>query len=192
MRKFGRISILAITSALSMILSFPAFAADAESTQSHGQHGGQHMMGGGGGMMGGGGGHHGPAHGENANLSEEQVQKIEQERQAFQNDSRDLKAQIFQKNLELRAEIAKLQPDTKKAVELQKELSNMEAQLDRKYIDHILRIKVINPYMVVGHDMMRSGGMGHGSMGSSGMGQGSMGCGMMGGGMGGMGKRGQN
>jgi Spy/CpxP family protein refolding chaperone len=178
------LSFLAITFALSTLLSFPALAAEADSTQGHGQHGGHHMM-------GGGGGHRGPAN-DSANLSEEQAQKIEQEKQAFQNDSRDLKAQIFQKNLELMAEIAKLQPDTKKAVELQKELSNMEAQLDRKYIDHILRIKVINPYMVIGHDMMRSGGMGHGSMGSSGMGQGSMGCGMMGGGMGGMGKRSQN
>ena len=184
MRIFRDLSIIAIIVALPMYMIFPAFAAEADSTQGHGRQGGHHMM-------GGGGGHQGSAHGESANLSEEQVQKIEQEGQAFRNDSRELRAQIFQKNLELRAEIAKLQPDPKKVVEVQKELSNMEAQLDRKYIDHILRIKVINPYMVVGHDMMRSGGMGHGSMGSSGMGQGSMGCGMMGGGMGGMGKQSQ-
>ena len=177
MKKYRDFSFGVICFTLIFGLPFLTFAqSDAPQSQRQSPHGGQHMM-------GGGGGHHSPAHGDSANLSEEQVQKIEQEKQAFQNDSRDIKAQIFQKKLELRAEIAKLQPDPKKAVELQKELSNMDGQLDRKYIDHILRIKTINPYFVVGRDMMRSGGMGHGGMGS-GMGQGSMGCGMMGGGMG--------
>jgi Spy/CpxP family protein refolding chaperone len=179
MRKCHDFSIVAISIAVILSLAFPAFAEpDAPRSPMHGSGGGHHMM-------EGGGAHHGSAHGANANLSEEQVKKLEEERQAYQDQNKDLRAQIFQKNLELRAEIAKLQPDPKKATELQKELSNMEAQLDRKYIDHILRIKAINPYFVIGHDMMRSGGMGHGSMGS-GMDRGSKGCGMMGGGKGGM------
>ena len=186
MKKYHDLSISVISFALIFGLAFFAFAqSDAPQSQRHSPLGGHHMM-------GGSGDHQSSTYGVNANLSEEQVKKLDQERQTYQEQNRDLTAQIFQKNLELRAEIAKLQPDPKKAAELQKELSNMEAQLDRKYIDHILRIKVINPYFVVGHDRMRSGGgMGQGGMGS-GMGQGSMGCGMMGGGMGGMGKHNQN
>ena len=177
MKIYRDFSIGVISFALIFGLPFLAFAqSDAPQSQRQSPHGGNHMM-------EGRGEHHSSIYGVNANLSEEQVKKIEQERQSYWEQNRDLRAQIFQKNLELRAEIAKLQPDPKKATELQKELSNMEAQLDRKYIDHILRIKTINPYFAVGHDMMRSGGMSHGGMGS-GMGQGSMGCGMMGGGMG--------
>lgn len=139
-------------------------------------------------MMGEKGAHHSPCCGDYGNLSDEQNSKIEQERKKFFEQSRDLRAQIYQKNLELRSEIAKLQPDSKKAKELQEELSNMEAQLDQKHIDHILRIKVINPHFVGGHDMRHSGGIGHRGIGSSMGHHGSMRCGMMGGGMGGMGK----
>jgi Spy/CpxP family protein refolding chaperone len=187
MKKYRDFPISVISLALIFGLAFLAFAqSDAPQPQRHSPHGGHHMM-------EGRGDHHGSTHGVDADLSEEQVKKIEQERQAYWEQNRELRAQIFQKNLELRAEIAKLQPDPKKAAELQKELSDMEAQLDRKQIDHILRIKAINPYFAVGHDMMRSGGMGHGAMGG-GMRHGSMGCGMMGGGMlgGGMGKHHQN
>jgi Spy/CpxP family protein refolding chaperone len=187
MKKSRVFSISAMSIALIVGLAFFVFAqSDASQSQKDSQHGGHHMM-------GGRGDHHSSTHGVAANLSEEQTKKMEQERQAYGEQTRELKAQIFQKNLELRAEIAKLQPDPKKAAELQKELSNMEAQLDRKHIDHILRIKAIDPYFAVGHDMMRMGGMGHGAMGS-GMGQGSMGggCPMMRGGMGGMGKHHQN
>jgi Spy/CpxP family protein refolding chaperone len=187
MKKYRVFSISAIGFALLVGSAFLAFAqSDAPQSQKDSHHGGHHMM-------GGRGGHHGSAHGHHAHLSEEQAKKIEQERQAYGEQTRELKAQIYQKNLELRAEIAKLQPDAKRAAELQKELSNMEAQLDGKHIDHVLRIKAIDPYFTLGHDRMRSGGMGHGMMGS-GMGQGSMGCEcpMMRGGMGGMGKHHQN
>ena len=172
-RGFARAAILM---ALALFFNFPAFAADSDVIQRPGNHGGHRMMGESHGQRG--------HHAESSNLSEEQIQKIDQERQSFRSDSRDIRANIFQKTLEVKAELAKTQPDPKRAVELQKELSNMEAQLDRKYIDHVLRLKVIDPYMVVGPDGMRSRGMGHGSMASSGMGQSGMRCGMMGNGMG--------
>lgn len=186
MKKHRNISLSIIIFGLIFGLASISFGqSDAPQSQIPG-HGGSHPM------MGEKGAHHSPSYGDHANLSDEQNSKIEQERNNFSEQSRDLRAQIYQKNLELRSEIAKLQSDPRKAGELQKELSNMKAQLDQKHTEHILRIKAINPYFVGGHDMMHSGGMGQRGIGS-GMGHhGSMRCGKMGGGMGGMGKHGHN
>jgi len=130
-------------------------------------------------------------YGGQANLSDEQTEKIEQERRAFWEENRELRAQIYQKELELRAEIAKLQPDPTRTAELQRELSNLESQLDQKRIEHILRMKAINPYIGVGHvgpcprtKAPYGPGGGHRMMEHGAMGHGSMGCGMMGSGMG--------
>ena len=72
--------------------------------------------------QGSGGGQrgYGPS-GYQGNLSDEDLDRINKERQAFFEDTRDLRDNLYQKELELRSEMAKQDPDAKKAVALQKD-----------------------------------------------------------------------
>ncbi|MFC1811484.1 periplasmic heavy metal sensor [Thermodesulfobacteriota bacterium] len=78
-------------------------------------------------------------------LSEEELAKVDEERNAFFKDTESLKQNMYQKNLELRSELAKENPDAKKASSLQKEISDLESQFAQKRLDHMLRMKKINP-----------------------------------------------
>jgi hypothetical protein len=57
----------------------------------------------------------GPA-GYQGNLSDDQIDKLNNERQAFFEGTRELRENLYQKELELRSELAKKDPDAKKAV----------------------------------------------------------------------------
>lgn len=81
------------------------------------------------------------------NLSPEEIEKLNQAREKFFEATRDLRLEIGQKQLELRAELAKKEPDTKKAFGLQKEISGLKSQLGQKRLEHRLEVKKINPYL---------------------------------------------
>ena len=103
--------------------------------------------------------------GYQSDLSDEDIAKLDKERQAFFEATSDLREKLYQKELELRSELAKPEPDAKKAAGLQKEISNLESQFDQKRLDHRIRMR---------QDFPRIGYRGHGGMG--------MGRGMYGGG----------
>jgi Spy/CpxP family protein refolding chaperone len=92
------------------------------------------------------------------NLTEAQVEKIQAERKAFFEATKELRQQIYQKRLELRSELAKKEPDSEKAIALQKEISELKGQMGLKRLDHILKLKEINPD--VGRGRGRYGMMG--------------------------------
>lgn len=71
--------------------------------------------------------------------------KIAAERQKFYDDTKDLRDSIKGKRTELRTEIGKQNPDMQTALGLQKELSELKAYLDQKRLDHVLRMKQIDP-----------------------------------------------
>ena len=147
-------------------------------------------------------GHHKPMHhgwGSDyiENLSDDEIKTLQKERNAFFEATQDLRQEIYQKNLELRSELAKRDPDAKKAARLQKEISKREANFDQKRLDHQMKMREINPK--AGRGFMGGRPMGPGMMGygtyecpdypSSGQYMGSrrgygMGPGMMGRGMG--------
>ena len=79
------------------------------------------------------------------NLSAEDLAKLDKERQAFFEATNELREALYQKELELRSELAKKDPDVKKATKLQQELSKLESELDQNRIDHIIKMKKINP-----------------------------------------------
>jgi Spy/CpxP family protein refolding chaperone len=116
------------------------------------------------------GGHHQGYGGFGENLSEAEIKQMQAERKAFFEATREIRAQIYQKRLEMGSELAKKDPDPERAVGLQKEISELKAQMGLKRLDHILKLKKINP------DVNR-GLMGHGGFGM--MGPGMMGPGMM-------------
>jgi hypothetical protein len=95
-----------------------------------------------------------------ANLSEEDIEKLNKAREKFFEDTRDLRQNIRQKQLALRAEFAKKSPDEKVALELQKEISTLKAQMADKRLMHRLEMKKINPYLGLGSQGKGKGGKG--------------------------------
>lgn len=78
-------------------------------------------------------------------LSEEEITKLNEERKTFYNATQDLRRDIHQKWLELNSEIAKKNPDSERALALQKELSSLKGQLGEKRTEHRLKMGTINP-----------------------------------------------
>jgi len=89
-------------------------------------------------------------------LSDDEIKKLQEERKAFLNETKSLRNDIYAKDLELRAEIAKENPDIKKAASLQKELSDLNTGFDQKMLQHRIKMKKINPAAARG--CMRGGG----------------------------------
>jgi hypothetical protein len=78
-------------------------------------------------------------------LSKEDVAKIQKEQTTFFKATEKLRQNIYAKELELRSEFAKENPDAAKAANLQKELSELEGQLDQKRVDHMMTLRKITP-----------------------------------------------
>ncbi len=109
---------------------------------------GHHGTGHGGGGPGLGRGMHGGGYGYGGypgTLSEDEVKKIDERRRTFFEETKDLRQGMYQKGLELRSELAKKEPDTKKAYDLQKEISDLRAQLGQKRIDQHIKMRKLNP-----------------------------------------------
>ena len=80
-----------------------------------------------------------------APLSAEQFKQMDAERQAFFDATADLRQSMYQKEVELRNELAKDAPDSAKAAQLQQALSKLEAEFEGKQLDHMLKMRQINP-----------------------------------------------
>jgi len=113
------------------------------------------------------GGFGGPGMG--GNLSDEEIAAVQKERSAFFESTRELRERRHQKELELRAELAKQNPDAKQAAELQKEVSGYEPELDQKRIEHQLKMQKDYP-QIYGKGF--GGGLGRGIGPGYGMGPG--------------------
>jgi len=94
------------------------------------------------------------------NLSEEKMTKLNEERNAFSKATKDLRQNNYQKRLELNSELAKINPDSKKAGALQKELSGLKGQFDQKRIEHRIKMSKINPNFGLMGQGFRGKGMG--------------------------------
>jgi hypothetical protein len=113
------------------------------------------------------GGYGGP--GYQGNLSDEDIAKLQKERQAFFEETSELRDAKYQKKLELRSELAKKDPDVGVALALQNEISDLESQLAQKRIQHRIKMKKENPELFSG----RGYGFGYGGRGKGrGMGAG--------------------
>ena len=131
----------------------------------------------------------GGAPGYQGNLNDQDIDKLNKERQAFFEDTRELREKLYQKELELRSEMAKQDPDVNKAVSLQKEVSDLQAQLNQKQVEQRLKMQKENPNFFAGRGYGNGYGPGYGfgPRGGRGMGYGPGGMGMGYGPRGGMG-----
>jgi len=80
------------------------------------------------------------------NMSEEQVKAMNEQRKAFFDATENLRQGLYEKEAELMSVLAKKEPDANKAKAIQKEISDFEAQIHQKRLDHIIKMKKINPY----------------------------------------------
>jgi len=95
---------------------------------------GGHMMG-----YGGPGNCPGYGYGYGAGPAPEEHQAFERQRSEFLKETEGLRQDLYAKRLELRSELAKENPDAGKAAELQKAISDLEAQLDQKQLDYAIK-----------------------------------------------------
>ncbi|MBI9084659.1 MAG: periplasmic heavy metal sensor [Desulfobacterales bacterium] len=116
------------------------------------------------------GGGDGPGRGAGGQdrLSEEDAEAFDAQRQAFFDATKTLRNDLYQKQLELRSELAKAEPDTKTAAGLQTEISKLRGDFDQKRLTHQLEMRKSFP------DAGRGAGQGKGY--HHGSGRGSGGC----------------
>ncbi len=96
-----------------------------------------------------------------ADLTPEQREQMESERQAFFDATKRERQDLYAKQLEMRAEMAKNEPDLKKASTLQTAVTELQGRLDQKRLSHIMAMRKIHPDVGRGF-MMKGRGMGHG------------------------------
>jgi hypothetical protein len=123
-------------------------------------------MGGGYGSMHGGPGMHQGYYGERgydyrADLKDEDIKALEEERSAFLKATESIRQNLYSKELELRSELYKENPDVSKAGPLQKEISELESELDQKRINHMIKIRKLSSNAGKGF-MMGGDHMGYG------------------------------
>ncbi len=119
---------------------------------------GGRMMGYGGGHMMGPGYNHGYMMGQEyygghmmgwdngyENLSGEQRAALDAAQEKFDNETIDLRRQIDEKQFALHNELIKENPNNDKVVDLQKEISKLQAAFDRKAVEHELEIRKLLP-----------------------------------------------
>ncbi|MBA3035892.1 MAG: periplasmic heavy metal sensor [Desulfobacterium sp.] len=92
------------------------------------------------------------------NLSDDEIKKANEEREAFFKATEGLRQDIYAKELELKSELAKKDTDTEKAIKIQNEISELKSQFGQKRLDHMLKMKKINPSLVRGFGGHRRGG----------------------------------
>jgi hypothetical protein len=105
---------------------------------------------------------------DGGNLTEAQAKALDDENRAFFDATDGLRNNLRQKHLELRSEMAKEKVNIETAKKLQKEISALDAQFDEKRIDHIVKLREIDP---------NGAGRSSGYQGSGPRGRGSMGRG---------------
>ena len=127
------------------------------------------------GAAGGYGRHHRgydcPYGGPGANLTDDQREQLNAEREAFFEATKTQRQDLYAKRLALRAEMAKRDSDMEKAASLQKEISDLQAGLDQQRLKHVMKMRDIYPEAGMGFFGGRGMG-GHHGRGMSGHGWG--------------------
>jgi hypothetical protein len=82
--------------------------------------------------------------GYDRNLNGETIKKLNAEQEAFIKATEDFRQTIYEKELYLKAELVKKDPDTAIALSFQKNISEARGKFEQKMIEHIIRMKKIN------------------------------------------------
>ena len=74
-------------------------------------------------------------------LSDDTIKKLNTEQEAFIKVTEDLRQIIYEKELYLKVELAKKDPDTAIALSFQKDISEARGKFEQKMIEHLIRMK---------------------------------------------------
>jgi len=96
------------------------------------------------------------------NLTTEQREQLEKAHKAFIDGTTDLRNNLRTKNAELTNLLSSAEPDANKAKALQKEISDLQANLAQKRLELRLEVLKINPDARYGHWQGRRNMMGFG------------------------------
>ena len=77
-------------------------------------------------------------------LKDETVKKLNTEQEAFIMTTEDLRQTIYEKELYLKVELSKKEPDSATALGFQKELSDARGKYEQLMVQHLIRMKKIN------------------------------------------------
>ena len=80
-----------------------------------------------------------------SDLTAEQREQLAAERQAFMAATQVERQDLYAKQMALKAEVAKSDPDPQAAAALQQEISQLAGELDQKRLAHILAMRKIDP-----------------------------------------------
>jgi zinc resistance-associated protein len=103
--------------------------------------------------------HNGYMHGQGryyGNLSEDEIATLEQQRAEYFKATENIRQNLYEKELALRSELAKENPDTSKASKLQKDISTLQSNLDQERLKYEIKARKSAPGYNRG-----TGGYGH-------------------------------
>ena len=83
--------------------------------------------------------------GNYGNLSDEEIAKLDQQRSEFFKATEALRGQLYEKDLALRSELAKENPDSNKASTLQQDISKLQGELDQKRLEFEIQTRKASP-----------------------------------------------
>jgi len=84
-------------------------------------------------------------YGYRGNLNEDQSKALQKEQETFFKATETIRQNLYSKQLALQSELAKNDPDTAKAAALQNEISKLQAELDQMRMDHMIKVRKIDP-----------------------------------------------
>jgi len=105
--------------------------------------------------------------GYNEQLDRDQYRQFDENRQALLEETEGLRSELSEKQRELQNELSKTEPNASKASDLQREISDIQAKLDQKRIDHMIENRETYRGFRRG-SMAGGGGMGYGPGGGAG------------------------
>jgi hypothetical protein len=77
-------------------------------------------------------------------LNDDTIRKLNAEQETFIKTTEELRQTIYEKELYLKVELAKKEPDNATALSFQKEISEARGNFEQKMIEHLIRMKKIN------------------------------------------------
>jgi zinc resistance-associated protein len=85
--------------------------------------------------------HHGYGHSYSGNLSSDEFARLDRERGEFFKATENIRQNLYAKELELRGELAKENPDTSKASKLQSDISKLQSDLDQERLNYEIKAR---------------------------------------------------
>jgi len=85
------------------------------------------------------------------NLSADEIAKLDQQRTEYFKATENIRQNLYEKELALRSELAKENPDTSKTSKLQSDISKLQSNIDQKRLNYEIQARKTAPNYNRGH-----------------------------------------